>query len=179
MISNETGYTKYDIYNAMNLLIKYKLIKVHNVSRWDRFLSEKQIPDKQVLEIQLLSISDDNKIGTFNSELFQYYLDIGLNIKHFMIHKLLLKDNKLTIEDIAGKTGLDGDAVFKHIRQMNRKYVLYSEYVRGSKYSNYKFKHRLLKSVRNTEQFMDKYKEATDINIARWDRKKIMNNDST
>lgn len=40
LIRKETRYTKQDIYNAMKLLIRYKLIKVHNVSRWDRFLTE-------------------------------------------------------------------------------------------------------------------------------------------
>lgn len=178
LLRKDTGYTKQDIYNAMKLLIKYKLIKVHNVSRWDRFLTEKQIPDKQVLEVQLLPISDDNKISTFNSELFQYYLDNELNIKHFMIHKLLLMDNRLTIEEIVDKAGFNDDTVFKHIRQMNRKYVLYSEYVKGSKFVNNKFEHHVMKSVKDKQQFMDKYKEATDRNIARWDKKTIMNNDS-
>lgn len=178
LIRKDTGYTKRDIYNAMKLLIKYKLIKVHNVSRWDRFLTEKQIPDKQVLEVQLLPISDENKISPFNSELFQYYLDNGLNIKHFMIHKVLLLDKGLTIEDIADRTGFDGETVNKHIRQMNRKYVVYSEYVRGSKYVNNKFEHHVMKSVKDVQQFMDKYKEATDRNIARWDKKTIVYNDS-
>lgn len=162
----------------MKLLIKYKLIKVHNVSRWDRFLTEKRVIDKQVLEIQTLPISEDKQTCRINSELFQHYLDNGLNIKHYTIYKLLLKDNRLTIEAIADKAGFDGDTVHKHIRQMNRKYVLYSEYVKGSKFSNYKFRHHVMKSVKNAQQFIDMYKEATDRNIARWDKKTIMNNDS-
>lgn len=67
-----------------------------------------------------------------------------------MICKVLLIDKGLTIKEIANKTGFGGDIVLTHIRQMNRKYVLYSEYVTGSKHSNYKFKHHVMKCKKCT-----------------------------
>lgn len=178
LLKKVTGYTKQDIYESIRKLIKLKLIKVHNVSRWDRFLTELNVPDKYLLEIQAIPITQDGKLSRMNGELLQHYYDVGLSIKHYMIYRVLLMDKHLTIEEIADKVGFDTNTVHKLIRQMNRKYVMYSKYVVGSKRSNHKYIHYVLTKCDNKEEFKEKYREEIELNISRWDKKAMNKHDS-
>ena len=102
-LRKETGYTKQRTYDNLARLIKLKVVKILNVSRWDRFIKNGVIPEQNILHIVAVDIPVTNRISTeygdrdqadtendyyvsVDLKLMEHYKAIGLNEKYFAVY---------------------------------------------------------------------------------------------
>ncbi|WP_211749672.1 hypothetical protein, partial [Paenibacillus sp. Marseille-Q4541] len=184
-LKKETGYTKQRTYDNLSLLIKLKIIKVLNVSRWDRFIKNGVIPGQIILHIAAIDIPVTNRILTEHGDrdqadtendyyvsvdlkLMEYYKAIGLNEKYYAVYCLIKKLSNnteqksfMTIESMSNSLGINKNAINKYIKEMNSKYVLYSNYRKNRK-SGFKFEHHLLRKYSDIDKFKNEMKHYID-----------------
>jgi hypothetical protein len=196
-LRKETGYTKQNIYTGLKELYKLKIIKVINIIRWDRYLDQNNnIPEKTILQIVAIDVPEIEKVtkdngGTIDNPkteadfyisietaLLNLYQDRGLSYKYYPVYCLMKKLQNGTIEKksymsvqkMAHRLEYDKDYLNKLIHNMNRKYVLYSDYRNNGKDGQY-FEHHLL-SAAQEEGFLKTYEKGINANIRKWDKKK-------
>jgi hypothetical protein len=197
-LRKETGYTKQNIYDGLRDLIKLKIINIINVSRWDRFLapSNNSIPEKTILEIVATDVPEVEKVvkdngGTIDNPkteadfyisiettLLNLYHDRGLSYKYYPVYCLMKKlqngtvekKSYMSVQKMAHRLEYDKDYLNKLIHNMNRNYVLYSDYHNNGKDGQY-FEHHLL-SAAQEEGFLKAYEKGINANIRKWDNKK-------
>lgn len=208
-LRKDTGYTSHKVIDLLRLLVKEKVIRIVNLSRWDRLLDEKgKLVDDKVLVIEAIdkpqTYRDKNSDGeevdipcdpkeenfyiSLDMPLIQHYIDIGLSERYFGLHCLMSKysngtENKswMTIENMASVLGFGDKTINKMIHEMNRKYVLYTRYLKTDKKAigknsmskdGSKFEHFLLRNYDLMGKWMETYKDSIDKNIKKWDKKK-------
>lgn len=198
LLRQETGFTKNQILDLLKLQQKLDLIKIHNITRWDRFLdSEGKIPENHILQITATDVPDWNEVTKESGQTIQeprtdddFYISLefallelytkkGLNYKCLPLLCLMKKlqngnvekKSYMTIKKMADHLGYDKDYANKLVHQMNRAYVLYSGYRKNGKDGHY-FEHHLLQNVKEEEKFLRAFKSKIDKNISMWmDRK--------
>lgn len=196
-LRKETGYTKQKTLDHLKVLSRMKIIEVIDFKRWTKLIDEKG----NVIENTLLNIiaadlpsttriktdhgdrdqadSEDDYYVSLDLYLMNYYKEIGLTEHHFAIYCLIkrLSNNTeqkafMSIEKMALYLNYDKNTLNKQIKEMNRKYVLYSEIRKNGK-GGYKYEHHLLRKYTDIEKFKLELEAAINKNMARWDKKKI------
>lgn len=190
-----TGYSKQVIYESIKTLCTLKVIKVLNVTRWDRFLTpDKKIPNYHTLKIVAIDtpqlervdiengvkdspLSSDDYYVAADLEMYTYYKNNELTIKHYALYCLMRKLSNhverkayMAIEKMGKCLGIHPDVVNKMVHEMNRKYVLFSTYNNNGK-GGLMFEHVVLRNLAHLESLMRAYKESNDRNIKKWDKK--------
>lgn len=198
-LRKETGYTKQKTLDHLKLLSKLKIISINNINRWNKLLDE----NGNILECILLDIiatdlpkttrvetdfgdkdqadSEEDYYVSVDLYLMNYYKDIGLNEKYYPIYCLIkrLSNNLeqkafMSIENMALQLNYDKNTLNKLIKDMNRRYVLYSDSRKNGK-GGYKYEHRLLRKYSDKDKFKSEMESLIQKNIAKWDKKKLKN----
>lgn len=198
-LRKETGFSKKDIFNYLKELQKVKVVKIENVPRWDRFLkADGSIPEKEILEITVTDLPEtekgiDEHSNTFDKPVSNedYYISIDFGVVEAYITRRLHykclpvyclmrryqngnreKKSYMAIEKMAKILGYDKDYLNKLIREMNRKYLLYSDYrINKQRGSGFLFEHHLLCTISEEVGFLRAFKEQIDKNTRKWDKK--------
>ncbi|MDU8675352.1 hypothetical protein [Paenibacillus polymyxa] len=196
-IRKETKLSKQETFDCLRLLKKFGIIDFENVTRWDRFLNtDKTIPDDRILHIVATDVPNttketNDKNITYDKpvtesdyyisvdlNLFDVYKSRGLNHSYYPVYCLLKKwqnnierKSFMSIQKMADCIGYDKDYLNKLIREMNRQYILYSDYRNNGKGSKY-FEHHLMNTLQEETGFLRAYQEQIEKNIKKWDKKK-------
>lgn len=195
-LRKETGYTKQKILEHLKVLTKLKIIEMLDMKRWTKLIDDKgNILENILLNIIATDLPNTTRVKTELGEkdqadseedfyvsldlyLMNYYKEIGLSEYHFAIYCLIkrLSNNTeqkafMSIEKMAQYLNYDKNTLNKQIKEMNRKYVLYSDIRKNGK-GGYKYEHRLLRKFTDVEKFKEDMKIYIDKNIEKWSKKK-------
>lgn len=206
-LRKESGYTSKEIIELIKLMIKEKVIKT-NITRWDRMYNDngKLIDDKMFLiwacdepkttrtkimkhgkeiEVDMPNTKDDTYVSV-NLDLMEHYKKIGLNERSYLIYALIKKLSNNTerkcwmkINTMADNLGIGDNYVHKIIHELNRNYLLYSDYrkidgymiIDGKKKKKTRFEHYILGNIRSLEGFKSAFNDSINKNIKRWDKR--------
>lgn len=195
LLRKETGYSSECIFDYLKLFKKSGIIRFTSVSRWEYLLDENnKIRDKDVIVCETLDYpcthiennndvpdSNDDRYISVNLSLLDLYLKEGLNEKYFGIYCLLKfygginkseGKSSLKIETIADCLGIHKDTAHKMIKEMNKKYFLWS-YKRGNKKKGYKFEHHIIGHLGEIEKLRKYWKKngCIEKNIEMWKKR--------
>lgn len=206
MLRKETGYTSSEIVELLKMMLKAKIIK-WNISRWDRMYENNKLLDDKLFIVWACDEpkttrttvtkynkemvidkpnTDNDKYVSVNLDLMQYYFDLELNERCYLIHTYIKKMSNsvegkcwVSINKMADVLGIGDNYVHKLIHEMNRKYVLYSAYrlvdgymmIDGKKKRKKRFEHRVLTNIKGLDQFKKIFKDDIDKNVAKWNKR--------
>jgi hypothetical protein len=185
------AYTSKRIVELLKLLTKLEVIRVDNLSRWDQLAKGDKVNDDKLLIIEATDrpitkrvkkydealkkeietdepVTEVDNYISINLQMFQHYLDIGLDEKYFLLYSLVRKYRgnirqgcNVAIDNMEKLFGIDHNTINRMIWQMNNLYLLVSKKEkRGEK--NYNFHHWVCGHVKQIEQFKQNHKEDCD-----------------
>lgn len=201
LLRKETKYSSHRIFELLKQLAKEKVIKL-NISRWDRLMDEngKIDTDKTIIiiatdkpaesrrdndtgEISGAPLTSEDHYISLDLPLIQYYKNLGLGERYLGLYCLLNRYSNnaegkswMSINKMAGILGFGYKSVHDMIREMNRRYLLYSRYVKSDEQvlkdgrTGTKFEHYLLTNLGYKEEFVRSHKDLIDKNIKKWDK---------
>lgn len=205
LIRKETKYSSQLILDLLKLLVKENVLRV-DISRWDRLFDDKgkiivdkcltiEALDKPITERKVngkgeevdTPVSDDDYYINLDLPLIQYYIDQGLNERYIGLNCLMNRYSNntegkswISINKMADILGFGDKTVNNMIYELNRKYLLYSRYMKtdqkvigknGEKESGTKFEHFLLSNLDHMENWLISNKDSIGRNIRKWDKK--------
>lgn len=199
LLRKETKYTAQRILELLKVLVKEKIIKI-DISRWDRLLDvngkidtdktivitaiDKPVTDKRRNEHGDMidyPVTINDQYISLDLPLMQHYIDLGFGERYLGLHCLLSRYSNnsegkawMSINKMASTLGFGYKSVHDMIRELNKRYLLYSRYIETEQTVNgksgTKFEHYLLTNLDYRDEFLRSYKDLIDKNIKKWDK---------